>query len=264
MIKVILALITIVWLTSSCSPIYYEPSSHNVPLMEQKGDLNIGASANLILNKGEVQASYAITDYVGVITNYMIKKYLTENDISDIRTTQMFEAGVGFFHNPHEKIALEAYALVGRGSFENYITDLRGDSESLAGLMTKYALQLNFGLKEKGLDLAYSIKPTRLNFSNLDGDLIYGSELQKDVLSAKDSYNFIEHAITARFGMDGIKFQAQLGTGGRQIAERERRLRSHYLTCGIYIDIRKLQESGSEKELTKRISQPRGIISSPF
>ena len=247
-IKLLIVLIPLVCLLPSCSPVYYEPSSHNVPLMEQKGDLNISGSTNLALNKGEVQASYAVSDHVGVMTNYMIKKFLFDRGDSDIRTSQMYELGVGYFHNPHEKIVLEAYGIIGRGSFDNHITDIGGSLENLTGSMTKYALQLNFGLREKGLDLAYSIKPTQLRFSNLDGNLSYRGQEEKDILSVRDSYTFIEHAITARFGMNGINFQAQIGRGARQFARSDRRLKG-YLTFGIFANIRKLQERATKKDL---------------
>lgn len=249
-IKLIVSVLSITWLLSSCSPVYYEPSSHNVPLLEEKGDFNIGGSANLLLNKGEVQASYAVTNHIGVMTNYMMKRYLFNNSGSDTRISQMFEAGAGLFHNPNDRFVLEAYGIFGRGSFDNRLTGLYGGNRSLSGDMTKYTLQLSVGYRDKGLELAYSMRPTILKFSNLTGDFDFGDRDQRTLLTNQDSYTSIEHALTVRFVYEHVKLQYQLGKGGRQFAEGNHRL-DIYLTIGISVNLRKLRENNSTKEMKR-------------
>ncbi len=66
---VISMLLGSLWLTS-CSPVYYAPNTHIVPLMESKGDLALQVFRDHD-NKQDFQVLYAVTNNIGVMLNHM-------------------------------------------------------------------------------------------------------------------------------------------------------------------------------------------------
>ena len=221
----------------SCSPLYYEASTHNVPMLEEKGDIKVGAGTNLAINKAEIQSSYSPISNVALMANYMLRTYHFKN--LDDQISQMFEGGIGLYHNVNERVVLEAYGLIGKGTFDNSLYNYSNDNiESLTGNMTKYALQLSSGYRVGDLQLAITLKPTRMYFSNIKGDYSVNEVRLADVIESKERYNSLEHSFTLRYDYDESQVQFQMGRGGRRFNSNRSYLVS-YFTFGVNLNLRK-------------------------
>jgi len=73
-----LSIVLLIGLLSSCSPIYYAPNSHNVPMFTEQGQGDFGFGGSLLLPSNEVtgfnsslqvQAGYALFPNVAVQLN---------------------------------------------------------------------------------------------------------------------------------------------------------------------------------------------------
>src|SRR6218665_3056415 len=93
-------IITLIFTISSCS--VYTPNVINTPLMKEKGEAVISGH---IGNGGHLQASYALSDKIGVMTNFMAVNSSVDTDEGDDRkgTGSLFEVGLGYFTSKPEK-----------------------------------------------------------------------------------------------------------------------------------------------------------------
>lgn len=222
-----------------CSPIYYEPSTHHVPLMQRQGQFNVGGAANLLLQRGEVQMSHAITKHLALMSNFMIFEPHLNYGSSDIRSSRMFDIGLGLFHNTSNNIAIEVYGLAGRGTFDNRLTGLYGNTDYMSGDITKYAVQMNIGLRKKEMIWSYSLRPTLLSFDNIRGQLFINGHDQKSLLTSLNNKAFLEQALTVRFIYDHVKLQFQIGRGGQRFTNKNSTAKS-YLSIGLYLNLKKM------------------------
>lgn len=60
----------LLFILSSCGPLYYNPVKQNVKIFEKKGDIVASASGQLIFCQLGVDIGYALTDNIGINTSY--------------------------------------------------------------------------------------------------------------------------------------------------------------------------------------------------
>lgn len=121
--KTILLLITI--LTLGCSPEYYVPNSQNIPIMQAKGQTNLGLNYNTSdLTQGfEFQAAHAISNHIALQFNGdWVKKagndYFSDGSDEISGKGKMLELGAGYFKNTAPHFVFETYGLVCFGDLE--------------------------------------------------------------------------------------------------------------------------------------------------
>lgn len=81
---------------------FYKPATMNAPVLEEKGEINLGVSVG---NGADVTASYAITDFLAVSSRFTTNATLTY-EVSNFDSTQKFtaknhnyELALGYYNN---------------------------------------------------------------------------------------------------------------------------------------------------------------------
>ncbi len=101
--KNLVLLFSVIVTLSSCN--LYKPAMMNAPVLEEKGEINLGVSTG---NGTDVTASYAITDYLAVSSRFTTNANLTY-EVTTFDTTQKFtaknynyELALGYFNAKNE------------------------------------------------------------------------------------------------------------------------------------------------------------------
>ncbi len=181
---------------ASCAP-YYIPNSINVPLLNKKGDaqLNIDAA----LSGFNQQLAYAATDNIGIMFNSNFS--LKNNSLDIIKKHNFFELGIGYFSLLKEDWKFEVYG--GGGFGKNIIVDPLSSFFSMNNHIDirsqRFFIQPSIAYSIENFDIAFSTRVAFLNYKDLKNNI-------------KPSFNqFIEPALTLKFGIKEIKFLMQGG-----------------------------------------------------
>jgi hypothetical protein len=199
-------------LLAGCSPRYYAPNTHNVPLMREKGQINLQVSGNSDL--AEFQGAYALSKQFAMQLNgalFVPKDHENGNGGSG----SFAEGGFGYYKPVRNNFVFETYGLLAYGSFENHlpstIEDYPGTSGKISSAIFRYGIQPSFGYFSKYFSIAVSARLLGLNYSGIQGNLTYNNEDQIALLKSQNSSLLLEPALTIRGGLERIKLQLQLG-----------------------------------------------------
>lgn len=196
----------------SCSPKYYIPNTQNVPFLTEKGETNLTVAGNA--NQVEVQGAYAITNGLAVKANGGLF-IPSDEDNGNGGSGKFVELGLGYFKPLEHNFVFEAYGIAGIGSVENHfpstVADYPQTSGEISATVMRYGLQTNFGYKRKHFTGGLSSRFVHLNYSNIDGNLIFDNTEQTEYLRDNRSHFLIEPALTIRAGFEKFKLQAQYG-----------------------------------------------------
>ena len=197
---------------TACSPKYYSPNTQNVPLLSEKGEMNLSATGNA--NQFEFQGAYAITDAFALQVNGGL--FVPEDlDNGDGGSGKFIEFGGGYFTPVSDKYVFELYGLAGFGGVENNLTSRATANPATTGHISadvfRYGVQPNFGFKSKYFSAAVSSRIVNVLYSNIEGSLVYEGANQQTYLRDNHSLFLIEPALTVRGGFDMVKLQLQVG-----------------------------------------------------
>lgn len=206
-----LAGLAILFLVTACNPKYYIPNTQNVPLLKEKGQVNLTAAGNG--NQLEVQGAYGITDHLGVMANTGF--FMPKNDGNgNGGSGKLGEIGLGYFTALSEHVVFETYGLVGVGNVENHfpstVTEYPGTSGNIKASMFRFGIQPNIGYSGKYFMIAFSSRMAALNYNNISGNLYHNGINQVNYLNSNTSSFLLEPALTIRGGLEKVKLQLQL------------------------------------------------------
>lgn len=220
-------------LAAGCSPKYYTPNTQNVPLLHERGQTNLTLSGNA--SQAEFQGALAVADHIGIQVNggLFIPKDL---DNGDGGSGSFIEGGAGYFLPVGTNFVFETYGLFGFGGVENHFpSSLEGNPSTtgkISANVARYGLQPSFGYFNKYFSVAVSSRICGLNYSRIDGDLVFGGESEQDYLFANRSAMLLEPAITIRGGLEKFKLQVQCG-GSFNLSNPSFRQDRSFLTLGL-------------------------------
>ena len=218
---------------TSCSPKFYTPNTQNVPLISEKGEINLTLSGNG--NQVEFQGAY------GIINNFAIKAngglfIPSDLDNGNGGSGKFFEIGGGYFTPLKNNLVFEAYGILGFGSFENHLPSTTNNNPQTVGDISanvfRVGLQPSFGYKTEHFSVALSSRIVNLSYSNVEGDLIFENVNQPNYLKNNSSNFLIEPALTVRGGFEKIKLQLQYGYS-LNLSNSNFRQDHSYLTLGL-------------------------------
>jgi len=196
----------------SCSPKFYIPNTQNVPLLSEKGETNLTVAGNA--NQVEVQGAYAITNAFAMKANAGLF-IPSDQDNGNGGSGKFAELGAGYFKPFESRLVFEAYGIAGIGTVENHfpstVDNYPQTNGEISATVFRYGVQTNFGYKTKHFAAALSSRFVNLNYSNIEGNLIFNDVQQTDYLRDNRSSFLIEPAITLRGGFEKFKLQAQYG-----------------------------------------------------
>jgi len=118
-------------LSFSCSP-YHIPSSVNTPILEERGDVNIGGNFGSF-NNINLHSSVALGDHTAMIASGQVLKYNSDPDFdfggssgSDELVNRQYFGELGFgLYGKAKSLLVNGFAGLGRGKIDNdyYIND---------------------------------------------------------------------------------------------------------------------------------------------
>lgn len=232
---IILALMTF----SACAPVYV-PNVRNSPMFTKGGEFQASAQ---IGNGLEVQSAYAVTEHLGVMTNFSFINQSGQEDEVDYHRHQLFEGGLGYFSNRDDSF-FEVYAGYGRGKGTSYDAFEFFGPQSVAatGRYERYFLQPAFGLNKEDIDFSFAPRFSLVDFYEFSTELARTSVEEKPKL-------FFEPAIIGRvdFANDHMfaTFQAGACLGMNETLYFDRR--TFTLSGGIGLRL------GARRELVNRL-----------
>lgn len=230
--KLLILALSIIGLTS-CNPKFYTPNTQNVPLITEQGETNLTLSGNN--NQVEFQGAYGITENIAIKANggLFIPPDL---DNGNGGGGNFVEFGGGYFKSLPNSFVFETYALIGIGSFENHlpstITNYPQTQGDISARILRLGIQPNFGYKTRNFSAAISSRLVSLNYSNIEGDLIFEDVDQIKFLEDNAANFLIEPALTLRGGFEEFRIQLQFGYS-LNVSNAEFRQDNSYLTLGL-------------------------------
>ncbi|MGB7220607.1 MAG: hypothetical protein WBD07_17545 [Vicinamibacterales bacterium] len=229
---------------AGCSPVYYVPNAHNVPMLQGKGDGTFGVHAASF--GGEVQGAFAIAEHIGVMVNVAAMKQQDDGD-GDGGSGGLFEVGVGYHRNLGSKLVWENYLLLGGGNVENHfpstVAQFPGTTGKLEAKFTRYGVQPSIAQHSRFFDSAFSVRLLGLQYRDVSGNLTYAGVDQVAYLNSLGSQFLIEPAFTFKAGWDPIKLQLQLGFS-QNMTTGSFRQREAWMALGLVYDLRRDRSGG--------------------
>lgn len=216
----ILSVIFLFAVITGCSPCFYAPNAHNIPMLKEKGQGTGTASVQFgPLTKGlNVQGALAVSNHVGIMGNYnhfsdRSNDASEEESASTKSKSNMGEIGVGYFNAFKDMFVFEAYAGFGGSRINTDYDDYwYGAGTSSIGTTT-FFVQPSIGIYKKNVMVAFSTRFRTLSFRDPQFSSTLDEYLKEDMrtLDAKNAFALIEPAFTFRAGGKSVKFQAQVG-----------------------------------------------------
>lgn len=194
-----LAFILSSFLMLSC--VAYQPQMVDIPLIHEKNDWRVDASASLVKTSVGTTVSYGLTDKMAVQMHGKV-------NIGDARDSYIQGSG-GYYKHFQNDAVLELYGGIGYGNNHTYSSGTGGD---LDGFQHLYFSQLNFGkinIANGKIDLGIGLK-TGVLFSEMQ-DNDYYSNTPETGLTYNHSMILGEPTAFIRFGGEHIKFNLKAG-----------------------------------------------------
>ena len=220
----------------ACQPKYYVPNSHQVTRFTEEGDVNLNFNADG--NQFEIQGAYALTDQFAAAANFS-RFAPRDQDNGNGGSGFLFEVAPGYYKPFRDNMVFEAFGLAGFGRVENHFPSL-ADSLSLNPEISANAFRVGV---QPGLSLLYdrfsiglSTRVSNLTYVNIDGNLSFDGVDQVEFLTDNRSNFLVEPALTARFGTDKFRGQAQYGFS-YNASNSEFLQNRQYLTIGFNINL---------------------------
>ena len=158
-------------LLSACSPVYV-PNVRNSPMFTKAGEFQTIVQ---IGNGLEAQSAFAVSEHVGLMSNFSYINRSTDEDETSYHRHRFFEAGVGYYSNRDESF-FELFAGYGRGkgtSFDSF--EFFGpQSSATTGKYERYFLQPAFGLNKDELNFSFAPRFTMVDFYHFSTELGQG------------------------------------------------------------------------------------------
>ena len=202
----------IIFCISSCS--VYTPNVLNTPMLREKGDASISAHLG---NGANLQASYALSNNIGLLTNFMAVNSEVDVDNGDNRKGKgsLYEIGLGYFSARPEKSGIfELYGGVGLGKvdIDKTIFNANNQVRTFEANATRFFIQPSIGSAGKIFEIALSSRFAFLKYNNVKTTYTIDDLEADNFVDIDDrSWMFIEPALTLRAGFPRFKAQLQIG-----------------------------------------------------
>lgn len=250
-------IVIVALLAVSCN-VAYVPNKHNVPLMQEKGDLSVSLSTS------NVQGAYAISNSLAVMGNAYFRDNDWETTPVDTALTKpvkyqanrlLAEAGLGYYRPLGDNAVFETYGGAGIGSihFENNNEYFQAGASRKGALykarMGKAFIQPQIGYKSDYVDVIFSTRISALTFDNVDTSGLSLAQLKADNLYNLDRqpFFFMEPAITIQLGYKFVKLYTQ-AVVVRKINPQPISYQTLGINMGLQIDINRMFQSLSSEE----------------
>jgi len=198
-------------LLNSCTTQLYVSNAVNVPLLKEKGDVQVTATKN------DLQVAIAVGRNLGIMANGYYQNYTADNNYQ--HNGMLGEAGIGYFKPLTGNFVFESYVGggVGRIHKQQMFTDQNENSymASFNANAAKLFIQPDLGYKSRFFDLVFSSRFSFVKYTNFSQTNYSRQQLADDYLDNRSLtgplFMFAEPALTLRGGYKFIKLQFQYG-----------------------------------------------------
>ncbi len=199
-------------LVAGCFPHYYVPNTQNTPMIRTEGDVS-GSFHVSTGNLSEFHGAYGITENVAVQINGGFASFGNDVD-GDGGSGKYFQLGIGYYSNPSDHVLFDVYSLAAFGDLENHFPSTLRSNPGTTGKITANAIRIgiqpSISLYNDYLSITGSAQLSSLNFSSIDGSLIFAGENQIEYLMSNNKNILFEPAVTLRAGIKNVKLQTQV------------------------------------------------------
>lgn len=253
-------MLAVTLLIAGCSPIYYAPNAHNVPLFTEKGEASFSGSCEIMDQStgGNIQTAVALSDHISIMAGgFHVKTEYTnefDSDKQEVSKGYLVELGAGYFDafNVSSKmnLVLETYGGMGFGKYDNSTrvpsyfdynsawTDYYARNASYQ----RYFIQPSLGLKSAYFEFALSARFAGLTYTNYTVDYD-APELPLDNWSL-----LLEPGITLRAGFKNVKIQSQIGLS-LNLNNPDLIQEHFYFSLGLYFNIGPEDPAGNNNRI---------------
>ncbi|MCB0496230.1 MAG: hypothetical protein KDC79_08840 [Cyclobacteriaceae bacterium] len=200
----------------SCSPIYYAPSAHNVPIFTEKnqGNFSIGSSV-LISSEAydspaalglEGQTAYSFSNHFAAQANFMLLR--GESFYKGlINKNNYMEVAIGYFLPIGQNFVFEVYSGVGNGFVKNNI----GDSTAyiIKTQFSKPYLQPSIGFHKKHFFTSIDFRIGHLNYHNTDHNIPISNLDEFYINVLNDKYWLVEPCLSLGMNLKKVQLKWQ-------------------------------------------------------
>ena len=227
--SLILWAITLVLLESGCSPKYYVPPQHNIPMLANGGEGKVGTSFSLPqFGVGglsfDAQLSYSPIKHLGITADGMY--FSGGNSTNDYSGNGIVgNVGLGYYAMASEKWGVDIYTGIGKGSIKMNQDSLKFFSSDL----TRYYIQPGVFYKNKRFNFGMVF---RISYVQYDDMMFYRQADPDDMLYGK-SYLFYEPSIYLSVGGNLVKAKFQMTPSFKIDNERDFNRQKLILSFGV-------------------------------
>jgi hypothetical protein len=219
----------------ACSPKYYAPNTHNVPLLSRDGDYAVSGAIGD--SRGELQGAFAVAEDITLMLNAAAFDR-RDDEQGDGGQGGLVEFGVGYQRPLDEHFQVGIFGLVGGGDVENHFPSTvaanPGTSGVLEANLTRFGVQPVIGWRSTYFEAAASLRVLGLRYSGVSGSLVFAGEDQVQLLNSQKDHTLLEPALTVRGGFPTVKLQLQLGWSVNKSHANFRQDEGHLTAAVIY------------------------------
>jgi hypothetical protein len=201
-IKPIVLFLLVLFFTG-CGPIYYVPNTQNVPIMKDKGQMNLflGFNGSEFTDGFELQGAYGLTDKWALQLN---ADWIKSSETFSEGSGNLLEIGGGYYKKISKSFVFETYGFIGFGGLK--YQDNSTDNLDVTAKLYRVGLQPSFSYSGKYFSSSLSSRLSSLHYTNVNGSLLY----DVDYLKSNDSHWLLEPALTLQGGFEDVKLQLQI------------------------------------------------------
>lgn len=221
--KLILPLLAICCVLSSCSPFYYLSNNSNIPLLKEKEEAQVSGFVGSAADFGfmGLNSAYALTRNTGLMFNASVfvgEEILPEENVSPsaadnknynpANRSLMGELGYGYFlpFGSDSTFVFETY--VGYGLYSN--NRAFDETRSISYLIHRPFIQPSIGFRHKNFEAAFGIRFVKMSYFNRSpSDAFAIDEVAMSDFGLWHGAINIEPNFTVRVGGPTVKFQMQ-------------------------------------------------------
>lgn len=187
---------------TGCGPIYYAPNTQNVPIMKEKGQINLsmGLNATEYTDGFELQGAYGLTNRWALLLN---ADWVDSSEFGSSGSGNIVEIGGGYYKSLSPSFVFETYGLVGQGSLEYHDNSI--ENNGINANFYRIGVQPSISFSKKYFSTSLSSRLATIRYTRVHGNLIY----DVDYLKTHDSQWLLEPALTFQGGLENIKLQLQ-------------------------------------------------------
>lgn len=194
MLKSLNFIIPVLLFTGGCTTLYV-PSSHHVPMMEEKGEVHL--SGNIGNNGLNLHGGASISNQIGLVGTLQVSNFTFNAD--EDRSFRYFDGGINYFRPLSERVKSEFILGLGYGKGESEQWDGRFDE----GEFTRFFLQANSSLKESQTEAGLSLRLSYVRFTEFESTRNVSGLLFDDL--------FFEPAAFIFYGLRNVRLESQFG-----------------------------------------------------